>query len=74
MFNQCFVLLPAIKDIIFQKDCHKKYAFLALTTSSFKIIFILLIKVVTFHIQLAVINFRVLRFEKPIQGIFLKLW
>lgn len=66
MFDLVFVLFLVKKDfIIKEKDC-KKYIFLAIGFSYFKIFFILLAKIITFHIQVFIILIRIFYFMKPI--------
>lgn len=45
-----FVLLPIDEDLFFEKKGCKRYALIALNFSCFEIVFILLIKIVTFYI------------------------
>lgn len=49
MLDAGFVLLPIIEDTVFQKTYSKKYVFVSLSSSGFKIIFALLTKVVVFN-------------------------
>lgn len=73
MFNPSFILLLLIENAIFQKNCYKRYAFVALSPSSFKMVFVLLTKIIAFYVQIAIIEVRVLGLEKSVQGIPLGL-
>lgn len=57
------VFLPSIKNAIFQQAYNKKYAFIFLGFSNFKMIFALLIKIIAFYIQVAIIEIEVLRLD-----------
>lgn len=61
------VLLPLIYNMVFQEFCSKKYTFLAFKAGNLEMILVLLIKVVVFHMQIAIIKVSVSKFEKSIK-------
>lgn len=73
MFGPSFMLLPSIENVMFQESFCKKYEFVALSPSSLKIVLTLLTNVITIHLQNAIIEVRVLDFEKLVCGIFSRL-
>lgn len=64
------MLLFKIEDIIFQKLYSKNFVLKFLGVSNFEIIFVLLTKVIVFHIQVTIILFKIFEFEKLIEVIF----
>lgn len=60
MFGPGFILLPAGKDAVFQKQSRKRYALMAFGSGSLKVIFELLTEVVIFYVQVAIIEIRLL--------------
>lgn len=48
--NLVLVLLPIEEDSVFNKKSYKKYAFVAPSSYHLEIVFILVTKVVTFHV------------------------
>lgn len=55
MLAMGLVLLLIIKDAIFQETCRKGKVLISLGTSSFKIIFVLLTKIVIFQVQMLIV-------------------
>lgn len=55
--------------MIFSEFCHKKDVLISLSPSDFKVIFALLGKIEVFHIQVAIIEVKILALEKHIQSI-----
>lgn len=64
------VLLLVAENSIFLEESCKKYAFVALSSCSFKIILIWVIEIIVFYIQVAIVQIRVLGLEGPIPGFF----
>lgn len=57
-FSLGFILLLVIENAVFQKN-YCKLAFMTLAPSSFKMIFILLTKIIELYIQIAIIKVEV---------------
>lgn len=68
------VLLPLIKNAVFQEAHSKKYAFVALDLGGFKIIFALLTKVVVLHVQIALVHIGHPMFERLMKIIIRTCW
>lgn len=60
MFSPGLLLLPAIENAIFQEDFYEKYTFLTLDPDCFEIVIILLTKKIALHLQITIIEVRVL--------------
>ena len=73
MFGPVFVMLPIKKDSILEKGDGKSYALMALGSSRFKIVLLLLTKVVAFHVQVSIVQIRIPCLKRPIQSILLWL-
>lgn len=56
MFDLSFTLLQLIENVVFQKSYYKKYVFILLSISSFKIVYALLRKLIKFYRQIAIIE------------------
>lgn len=52
-FNPSLILLPTKVDFILEEQDYKRDAFLAFDFSSFEIVFVLPIEVITFYIQIS---------------------
>lgn len=63
-FDLGFVLLPTEINSISKKWGCKKYALVALGSSSIKMVFILLIKIITFHMPVFIVQVLVLSFKQ----------
>lgn len=68
------MLLFKIEDVIFQKAYSKKFVLKFFGPSNFEIIFVLLTKVIAFHIRVTIIQYKIFGFEKLIQVIFRAYW
>ena len=53
------MLLLTMEDTTFQKQSSKGHAFMAFGSDDLKVVFALLIEVVVFHVQVAIIKIRV---------------
>lgn len=73
IFDLVFMQLPTKKDSILKKRGCKKYAFIVFNFSYFKIVLTLLTKVITFYIEVPIVQVWIFCFERPIQNIFLRL-
>ena len=66
MFSLSLVIQLTIKNVVFKKDNCKKYIFVVFSLSDLKMIFILLIEVIIFYMQIYIIEIRILGFERLI--------
>lgn len=66
MFNLGFILLLAEIDLISEEQSYKRNAFVAFSSNNFEIIFALLTKVKTFHMQIPKIQLGVFYLKEPI--------
>lgn len=55
IFNFCFMLLSIKVNLILKNENCKKYIFIFFSFSNFKIVFVLLIKVVVFYLLISII-------------------
>ena len=55
VFDPIFMLLPAKKDPILEEKGYKRYAFMVLSSSRFKMVLALLTKVVALHVEISII-------------------
>lgn len=53
------MLLLIIKDAVFQKACNIKYAFVSLGPNSFKIVSVLLIKIIKFYMKIIIVKIKI---------------
>lgn len=60
------MLLPTIKDAIFEKSYSKRYALMSLDSIRFKMVFRLLIEIVTFYIEVTIVKIRISRLQWPV--------
>lgn len=56
MLHLSLILVPIIKDAVFQESCSKIYVFMSLGSNNFKIILALLRKVVAFYMQVTIVQ------------------
>ena len=68
------MLLPAIVNAILQKGHCKRYAFVALYLIGLEIVFALLTEIITFHVQIPIIEILVSWLERPIQNILSRFY
>lgn len=71
-FGPGFILLLAIENAVFWKDRHKRYVLVFLGPGNLKVVFTLLIKIIAFYMQVAIIEMRVSGLESLIQSILLR--
>ena len=74
MLGPDLVLLPAIENTVFQKGHRKRYAFVALSPTGLEMVFALLTEIITFHVQIAIIEIWVPSLERPILSILSKFY
>lgn len=68
--DKSLLLLPTIQDLVFQEIDSKKYTFMSLSFSNFKMVFTLLIETVIFYIQVTIVKIGILRLEQLIEIVF----
>lgn len=66
MFNLIFVLLLTKVYLFIKKQDYKIYIFMTFYLNNFKIVFILLAKIIILHLQVFNIEIKIFNFKKPI--------
>lgn len=66
IFNSSFILLLIEVDFILEKQSYKKDTFMITSIRHVKIVFILVIKIIAFHILALIIQVQVLGYKKSI--------
>lgn len=67
MLSSCLILLLLIYNAFSPKFFSKKYSLILLEANNIKIVFILLLKRITFYMQITIVKIRVLRFKQLIK-------
>lgn len=74
VLHMSLVLLPPIENALFEEIYSKRVALVSWGPSWFKMILVLLNKVVVFHMQVTIIQVGILIFDRPIKIVYRIYW